>query len=67
MRTAGLNDYLEVKRKASRRFEKNWEVVEDWTEQTRYETKIDRIKAIRIISAISSSRNGVLRWLKTYW
>jgi hypothetical protein len=67
MRTAGLNDYLAMKCQSSIRFRENWGVVEDWTEQTRYETKIDRKKANRIISAISGSRNGVLRWLKKYW
>jgi hypothetical protein len=67
LRAAELKDRLRDKCKASMAFESNWEVVSDWTEQSRYESKIDSKKARSLIKAISSSRNGVLQWMKSYW
>ena len=67
LRAAELKEKLEAKCKSSKKFESNWEAVRDWTEQIRYETKIDSRKARIMLKAIDDSRNGVLRWMKLYW
>jgi HEPN domain-containing protein len=67
LRAAELKEKLEAKCKSSKKFEINWDVVIDWTEQTRYETNIDRQTARMMLRAVGDSRNGVLRWMKMYW
>jgi hypothetical protein len=47
--------------------ERNWNVVKDWSEQTRYEHGIAEVKARDLLNAITDPANGVLPWLKTVW
>ncbi len=44
----------------------SWEVVEDWTEQSRY-AKASRQKARSLLDAIAEPRTGVFEWLKSFW
>ncbi len=67
LRAAELNEKLEAKCKSSKKFESNWDAVIDWTEQTRYETNIDSQTARMMLRAVGDSRNGVLKWMKSYW
>jgi len=67
VRFAGLGLDLEKHRQSVEEFALNWAAVKDWTEQTRYETKIDKRKASGLLQAIVDSKHGVLKWLKTYW
>ena len=67
LRTAGLNNKLDAKTKSSKKFQEHWETVKSWTEQTRYESNIDTLKARKLIRAISDSRDGVLKWMSSYW
>ena len=67
LRAAELKEKLEAKCKASKKFESNWDAVIDWTEQTRYETNIDSQTARMMLRAVGDSRNGVLKWMKSYW
>jgi hypothetical protein len=67
MRLAELKDKLDERCKVSSKFQSNWEVVTRWTEQSRYETNIDSKTARMILKAIGDSRNGVLRWMKSYF
>jgi len=48
-------------------FSKNWSFVIKWSEQQRYETHRESKDAMSLFRAISTSRNGVLPWLKKYW
>jgi hypothetical protein len=67
VRAAELKDKLDARCKVSSRFKANWEVVRGWTEQIRYETNIDSGTARMMLKAIGDSRNGVLRWMKSYF
>ncbi|MGZ8842989.1 MAG: HEPN domain-containing protein [Pyrinomonadaceae bacterium] len=66
---AGLE--LELKKRASmvqfKQFHSNWNDVTKWSEQVRYETRIDSKQSRGLYRAITNSRNGVLVWLKKYW
>ena len=67
VRAAELKDKLDARCKVSSRFKANWEVVRGWTEQIRYETNVDSKRARAMLRAIGDSRNGVLKWMKSYW
>lgn len=41
-RRTELQQRLVAKCNSSKRFAENWEVIQDWTEQSRYETNIDK-------------------------
>lgn len=43
-----------------------WDVVRDWTEQSRY-TLIEETEARGLYAAVADVRNGVLQWLRQYW
>lgn len=47
-------------------FAKNWQVVKDWSEQSRYE-RHSLVKAQKMFDAIDNNANGVLSWIKARW
>jgi len=47
-------------------FGANWNVVRDWNETSRYETRSTG-DAQDLIAAISQPRMGVMAWTKTHW
>jgi len=66
VQTAGLETSLDAETTADPRFATNWNVVKDWSEQSRY-GQTDQRKAEALIQAISDKGHGVLRWLKRHW
>lgn len=48
-------------------FSLNWTIVKDWSEQFRYRFGISKQEAQDLYTAITSSKNGVLSWLKRRW
>lgn len=67
VRLAGLSAELENQCRSAKQFAANWETAKSWTEQSRYESKIDKNKAEILVQAVSHSKHGLLKWLKTYW
>ena len=63
---AGLNDELELAKKASTKFVASWDVVCKWTEESRYSTWA-RNDAEQILDAIARRKDGVLPWIKQLW
>ncbi len=62
IKTAGLQTVLDNETK---RFQVNWGVVKDWTEESRYQKHLE--KAARdIYSAIAEQGNGVFEWVR-HW
>ena len=47
-------------------FSKNWQVVKDWDEQSRYE-RHPLVKAQMMFDAVDNNVNGVLSWIKVRW
>jgi len=66
VRLAGLEEELK-KQQSNAEFERNWAVVKDWTETSRYVRTVTRVKARDLYSAIAARRNGVLPWIKQCW
>ncbi len=64
---AGLKQKLTEKEREDENFQINWAVAKDWSEQARYENKIEERKAKDLYEAITNEYAGILVWLKTYW
>jgi HEPN domain-containing protein len=54
-------------RNGSARFESNWAVVKDWSEDSRYTVVVSEYKARALFDAITAKDNGILPWLKKRW
>lgn len=65
VKTAGLELQLDIAMRDPN-FASNWAVVKDWLVHSRYE-KHSPQKAKDLYSAITNTRNGVLKWIKHYW
>lgn len=44
-----------------------WNIVTDWSEESRYDKSVDAKKAGDLIEAVLDPQNGVLIWLKKHW
>jgi len=44
----------------------NWDLVQQWSEQSRYR-RHERSSAAALVDAVGSLRNGVLPWIKRHW
>ena len=66
LRIAGLSHPLDEEIVRNPEFQVNWYAVNDWREDSRYETP-DEYRARQIFRAVADNKNGVLRWLKHYW
>jgi hypothetical protein len=67
IREAGLADRHRNEINSNARFELNWRIAKEWSEQRRYAPAISRDEAENLYNAITDSVNGVLLWLKTWW
>jgi HEPN domain-containing protein len=47
-------------------FKANWNVVREWSEDSRY-SEYDQLRADNMLRAISSSSSGVLQCIQKYW
>lgn len=47
-------------------FNNNWDLVQQWSEQSRYQRHSADI-AEALIHAISDRKHGVMAWIRTYW
>jgi HEPN domain-containing protein len=69
---AGLSDILKEDIAENDRLEFEWSMVRAWSEQSRYELFPDEGAnrgqiAAMMLSAVESSKGGVLRWIKQHW
>jgi len=61
----GVKTAFEAKRTADQSFADKWQVVKDWSEQSRYR-KIKASVARDLLKAIDGP-DGILNWVKTLW
>lgn len=47
-------------------FRNNWDLVQSWTERSRYAT-IPAATAKKLVEAIGDRNHGILRWIKLHW
>jgi HEPN domain-containing protein len=45
----------------------NWRTVTQWSEESRYLTKIEEQVARDLVAAITDENGGILPWLKKWW
>jgi hypothetical protein len=66
VRLADLEATRVADRNANRALRHNWQVVSDWTEQSRYQTTPHH-KAKKLYNAITDNLNGVMPWIRAHW
>ena len=66
IRVAGIEEDLEAASKTDLQFAANWQAVEAWSEQSRYEPRTES-DATNLLFALKEKKHGVLRWLKEHW
>lgn len=66
MEVANLAADFQIARQANPRLHASWNVVNNWSEQSRY-TIWDRADADAMIKAVGQARDGVLSWIKLRW
>lgn len=63
---AGLDQIIEIASETNPRFAANWNIVKDWTIDSRYETHDDRM-ASDLYRAITGRRDGVMACIRRHW
>lgn len=66
MELSALKTHFKEDRKNNSELNAFWNVVSDWTENSRYEIR-EQQDASAIIEAISNQKNGILAWIKQHW
>ena len=64
--TAGLTQQRNADNAADPVLDANWTIVENWTEQSRYERKT-QAEARQLFAAITDAAHGVLPWVVQHW
>ena len=63
---AGLENAYRQHIQQDPRFGRNWQMVESWSEQSRYQRHTPQ-KAKELLRAIKERQHGVISWLKLHW
>lgn len=63
---AGLKETLAKACMDDPTLQKNWSIVKDWTEESRYRLT-RKNESVLLYNAIADKKHGVLLWVKTYW
>ena len=66
VRVAGLENARKQYASESREFLDNWDIVQAWSEQSRYQRHRPEA-AGQLVGAVGDRRNGVMAWIKRYW
>jgi hypothetical protein len=66
VKLTGLAPEFESERQSNGNLELNWIVVNDWSEDSRYEIGITESDARNLYSACIG-RNGILTWIRKRW
>lgn len=64
---SGIKTNYEKKTKKDKNFATNWQVVKDWSEESRYNHVILKGDAESLIAAITDKKKGILNWIKRLW
>ena len=66
IRVAGLEDARLEQASKDPEFRKNWDVVQSWSEQSRYRRHSPE-SARKLLMAVGERRHGVISWIKLHW
>jgi len=64
--TAGLRPEFDAEIKADTQFAAHWAIVNNWSEESRYEFW-DQISATTLLQSIIDPDHGVFTWVKKHW
>jgi hypothetical protein len=67
LKVADIDGLLQEEEGRNRLFAKNWGIVKDWSETSRYDASITPAQASVFFLAVTDESNGVLSWLKRQW
>ena len=67
MQLADLKGALDTEMKANTSLRRNWAVVKDWEETSRYDVTCDKTKALDLYQAINEGPDGILAWIERRW
>jgi len=62
-----LSDSMNAARRANLILDRYWALVVEWSEDSRYKTRIQKSEAHDLFEAVAHPTNGVLTWLKNWW
>ena len=65
--TAQLDKTLAQAQKIEPALGANWEIVAQWSVESRYQTDVSQERCQRLYSAITNINNGILPWIKMHW
>ncbi len=63
---AGLRAELENEAKRNPRLQENWDIVAQWTEESRYQ-QTEKALAHYLLSAVVEENHGIFPWIKKHW
>jgi hypothetical protein len=66
IRAAGINEDIENERRKDKELDVNWALVEQWSEDSRYESHEEH-EALDLYNAVADQDHGVLACIKRYW
>ena len=66
VRLADLEDARKEASRASEKFRLYWDIVEAWSEQSRYQ-RLNPDSARSLLNAVGERQHGIIAWLKRYW
>ena len=67
LRVSGLEGQLRADLRSNPDLNLNWVIVNDWSEEIRYETWVSDEKAREFYRAVTARRGGILPWLRKRW
>ena len=67
MGIAGLNESCALHASEDPAFRRNWNLVQSWSEQSRYERHRSLESARALLAAVDDRRHGVITWIKQQW
>lgn len=64
---SGIDELYDDEAGRNSAFARNWNIVKDWSEVSRYDPAITETEALAFFLAVTDPTDGVLAWLKTLW
>jgi len=64
---AGLKGDRDARIASSPAFRVSWNVVKDWSEESRYDHAVPSTRARDLYRAITRNQSGVMRWVRHHW
>lgn len=67
MDVSSIKTKFEAETQNNNKLQVNWDIVKDWSTESRYASSVKKADAKALINAIEEKRTGVLTWIKKVW